>query len=468
VKVDTFFRQFLEFADQNFFNAFCHYHSYTIMRTDLVIIGGGLAGSEAAWQAANSGARVTLYEMRPKEETAAHKTEHLAEIVCSNSLGSNDPLSAPGMLKEEMRQLQSLIIRIADEVRIPAGTALAVDREQFACRVTRALTEHPNIKILREEIHEIPEDALCIIATGPLTSPKLSEAIIQFTQSKNLFFFDAISPIVDADSLNTERTFLASRYDKGTADYVNCPMDEESYNAFYNALIEADRVQPKSFESVPYFEGCLPIEVMADRGRQTLLFGPLKPVGLIDPKTGQRPYAVLQLRPENAHGSCYNLVGFQTKLTYPEQRRIFRMIPGLEQAEFLRCGSIHRNTYINAPILLQDTLQVKKHPHLFFAGQLVGVEGYVEAAASGGIAGINAARILAGRSPVTPPASTAHGALLQYITTCEPKYFQPINSNFGLYPPLDTPVRDKQKKRQLIQERATTHFNAWMTQSELS
>ncbi|HNP61815.1 MAG TPA: methylenetetrahydrofolate--tRNA-(uracil(54)-C(5))-methyltransferase (FADH(2)-oxidizing) TrmFO, partial [Nitrospirales bacterium] len=416
------------------------------MRKDLVIIGGGLAGSEAAWQAANSGARVTLYEMRPKEETAAHKTDHLAEIVCSNSLGSNDPLSAPGMLKEEMRQLNSLIIRIADEVRIPAGTALAVDRDQFASKVTQALAEHPNIKILREEIHEIPEDALCIIATGPLTSPKLSEAIIQFTQSKNLFFFDAISPIVDADSLNTDRTFLASRYEKGTADYVNCPMDEETYNAFYNALIEADRVQPKSFENVPYFEGCLPIEVMADRGRQTLLFGPLKPVGLIDPKTGQRPYAVLQLRPENAYGSCYNLVGFQTKLTYPEQRRIFRMIPGLEQAEFLRCGSIHRNTYINAPILLQNTLQVKKQPRIFFAGQLVGVEGYVEAAASGGIAGINAARILSGRSPVTPPPSTAHGALLHYITTCEPKHFQPINSNFGLYPPLDTPVRDKQKK----------------------
>lgn len=438
------------------------------MRTDIVIIGGGLAGSEAAWQAANSGARVTMYEMRPKEETAAHKTDHLAEIVCSNSLGSDDPLSAPGMLKEEMRRLNSLIIRIADEVRIPAGTALAVDREQFARKVTEALAEHPNIKILREEIQEIPEDALCIIATGPLTSPKLSEAIIQLTQSKNLFFFDAISPIVDADSLNPDRTFRASRYEKGTADYVNCPMDEMTYNSFYDALIQADRVQPKSFENVPYFEGCLPIEVMADRGRQTLLFGPLKPVGLIDPKTGQRPYAVLQLRPENLHGSCYNLVGFQTKLTYPEQRRVFRMIPGLENAEFLRCGSIHRNTFINAPILLQGTLQLKKQPRIFFAGQLVGVEGYVEAAASGGLAGINAARILAGLYPVTPPPSTAHGALLHYITTCEPKYFQPINSNFGLYPPLGMPVRDKQKKRQLIQERATTHFKAWMTQSGLS
>jgi methylenetetrahydrofolate--tRNA-(uracil-5-)-methyltransferase len=438
------------------------------MRTDLVIIGGGLAGSEAAWQAANSGARVTMYEMRPKEETAAHKTDHLAEIVCSNSLGSDDPLSAPGMLKEEMRRLNSLIIRIADEVRIPAGTALAIDRDQFSRKVTQALTEHPNVKILREEIQEIPEDVLCIIATGPLTSPRLSEAIIQLTQSKNLFFFDAISPIVDADSLNTDRTFRASRYEKGTADYVNCPMDEMTYNSFYEALIQADRVQPKSFENVPYFEGCLPIEVMADRGRQTLLFGPLKPVGLIDPKTGQRPYAVLQLRPENLHGSCYNLVGFQTKLTYPEQRRIFRMIPGLENAEFLRCGSIHRNTFINAPILLQDTLQFKKQPRIFFAGQLVGVEGYVEAAASGGLAGINAARILAGLYPVIPPPSTAHGALLHYITTCEPKYFQPINSNFGLYPPLDMPVRDKQKKRQLIQERATTHFNTWMTQSGLS
>jgi methylenetetrahydrofolate--tRNA-(uracil-5-)-methyltransferase len=438
------------------------------MRTDVVIIGGGLAGSEASWQAANFGARVTMYEMRPKEATAAHKTDHLAEIVCSNSLGSDDPLSAPGMLKEEMRRLNSLIIRIADEVRIPAGTALAVDRDQFSRKVTQALTEHPNVKILREEIQEIPEDALCIIATGPLTSPRLSEAIIQLTQSKNLFFFDAISPIVDADSLNTDRTFRASRYEKGTADYVNCPMDEETYNAFYDALLQADRVQPKSFENVPYFEGCLPIEVMADRGRQTLLFGPLKPVGLIDPKTGQRPYAVLQLRPENLHGSCYNLVGFQTKLTYPEQRRIFRMIPGLEHAEFLRCGSIHRNTFINAPILLQNTLQLQKQPRIFFAGQLVGVEGYVEAAASGGLAGINAARILSGLYPVTPPPSTAHGALLHYITTCEPKYFQPINSNFGLYPPLDMPVRDKQKKRQLIQERATTHFKAWMTQSGLS
>jgi methylenetetrahydrofolate--tRNA-(uracil-5-)-methyltransferase len=438
------------------------------MRQDVVIIGGGLAGSEAAWQAANQGTKVTLYEMRPKTETAAHKTEQLAEIVCSNSLGSNDPLSAPGILKQEMRQLGSLIIKVADDVAVPAGTALAVDREQFAQKITQALNEHPNVRILREEIQDIPEDAVCIIATGPLTSPKLSEAITQLTRSKNLYFFDAISPIVDTDSLNMDRIFRASRYDKGTADYLNCPMDEETYNRFYDALIQADRVQPKSFENIPYFEGCLPIEVMADRGRQTLAFGPLKPVGLIDPKTGTRPFAVLQLRAENQHGSCYNLVGFQTKLTYPEQRKVFRMIPGLEQAEFLRCGSIHRNTFINVPILLKDTLQLKKQSNIFFAGQLVGVEGYVEAAASGGLAGLNAARLLAKEDLLTPPPTTAHGALLQYITTCEPKYFQPINTNFGLFPPLDTPIRDKQKKRQAIQERALSEFQSWTAQSGLS
>jgi methylenetetrahydrofolate--tRNA-(uracil-5-)-methyltransferase len=438
------------------------------MRQDLVIIGGGLAGSEAAWQAANQGAKVTLYEMRPKTETAAHKTEHLAEIVCSNSLGSNDPLSAPGILKQEMRQLGSLIIKVADDVAVPAGAALAVDRELFASTITQALREHPHVRILREEIQDIPENAVCIIATGPLTSPKLSEAIMQLTRSKNLYFFDAISPIVDTDSLNMDRIFRASRYDKGTADYLNCPMDEETYNKFYDALIQADRVQPKSFENIPYFEGCLPIEVMADRGRQTLAFGPLKPVGLIDPKTGTRPFAVLQLRAENQHGSCYNLVGFQTKLTYPEQRRIFRMIPGLEEAEFLRCGSIHRNTFINVPILLKDTLQLKKQSTIFFAGQLVGVEGYVEAAASGGLAGLNAARLLAGQELLTPPPTTAHGALLQYITTCEPKYFQPINTNFGLFPPLETPIRDKQKKRQAIQTRALSDFQLWAEQYGLS
>ena len=438
------------------------------MRDDIAIIGGGLAGSEAAWQAANQGAKVTLYEMRPKEETAAHKTDYLAEIVCSNSLGSNDSLSAPGILKDEMRKLNSLIIRMADEARVPAGSALAVDRDQFALGVTQALEAHPNVRILREEIKEIPENAISIIATGPLTSQNLSTAISALTQSKNLYFFDAIAPIIDADSIDMSIVFRASRYDKGTADYLNCPMDQETYERFYNALTQADRVKSKEFEKIPYFEGCLPIEVMAERGQQTLLFGPLKPGGLIDPITGTPPYAVLQLRSENLHDTCYNMVGFQTKLTYPEQKKIFRMIPGLEEAEFLRCGSIHRNTFMNSPDLLKNTLQLKTHERTFFAGQLIGVEGYVEAAASGGLAGINAAKTLAGHTIVTPPDTTAHGALLNYITTSDAKYFQPINTNFGLFPPLSVPIRDKQEKRKKIQQRAGEEFNGWMTRSGLS
>ncbi len=438
------------------------------MRDDITIIGGGLAGSEAAWQAANQGAKVTLYEMRPKEETAAHKTDYLAEIVCSNSLGSNDSLSAPGILKDEMRRLNSLIIRMADEARVPAGSALAVDRDQFALGVTRALEAHPNVRILREEIKNIPEDSISIIATGPLTSQNLSTSISALTQSKNLYFFDAIAPIIDTDSIDMSKVFRASRYDKGTADYLNCPMDQETYDRFYDALTQADRVKSKEFEKIPYFEGCLPIEVMAERGQQTLLFGPLKPVGLIDPKTGTRPYAVLQLRSENLHDTCYNMVGFQTKLTYPEQKKIFRMIPGLEEAEFLRCGSIHRNTFMNSPDLLKNTLQLKTHERTFFAGQLIGVEGYVEAAASGGLAGINAAKALAGQTIAIPPNTTAHGALLNYITTSDAKYFQPINTNFGLFPPLPVPIRDKQEKRKKIQQRAGEDFNGWMTQSGLS
>ena len=419
------------------------------MKEHIIIIGGGLAGSEAAWQAATRGAKVILYEMRPKEQTAAHKTDYLAEIVCSNSLGSNDALSAPGILKNEMRQLNSLIIRVADDVRVPAGSALAVDRDKFALGVTQALEGHPNIRIVREEITDIPNDVLCIIATGPLTSSSLSHSMSQLTHSKNLYFFDAIAPIIDVDSINMDQVFRASRYDKGTADYLNCPMDKTTYDDFYDALMKADRVQSKEFEKTPYFEGCLPIEVMAERGRQTLLFGPLKPVGLIDPKTGKRPYAVLQLRPENLHGSCYNMVGFQTKLTYPEQRRVFRMIPGLEEAEFLRCGSIHRNTFVNSPQLIQDTLQLKSQETTYLAGQLIGVEGYVEAAASGGLAGINAARKLQGLPISPPPGTTAHGALIQYITTSDSRYFQPINTNFGLFPPLPEKIRDKQEKRKV-------------------
>ncbi len=333
------------------------------MREDIVIIGGGLAGSEAAWQAANRGAKVTLYEMRPKESTPAHKTGGLAELVCSNSLGSADPQNAAGILKEEMRRQHSLIIKVADQVRVPAGSALAVDREQFSFSITQALDGHPNVRILREEMTEIPTDCVCIVATGPLTSDKLSQAIARLTHSNHLYFYDAISPIVDADSINMDIAFRASRYGKGGDDYLNCPMDEATYQAFYEALLAAEKVQPKAFEHTPYFEACLPIEVMAERGRQTMQFGPLKPVGLEDPKAGLRPYAVVQLRTENAHRSCYNMVGFQTRLTYGEQKRVFRMVPGLAQAEFLRYGSLHRNTFINSPQLLHNTLQFKERRH---------------------------------------------------------------------------------------------------------
>lgn len=438
------------------------------MRDDIVIVGGGLAGSEAAWQAATRGAKVTLYEMRPKEMTKAHKTGGLAELVCSNSLGSVDPQNAPGILKEEMHRLGSLIIASAEQARVPAGSALAVDRDQFSTKITQALESHPNVRILHEEIGEIPTDCLCIIATGPLTSDKLSQAIRAVTQSQHLYFFDAISPIIDADSINMDIVFRASRYDKGGDDYLNCPMTEEQYNTFYDSLKAAEKVQPKEFEKTPYFEACIPIEVMAERGRQTMQFGPLKPVGLEDPRTGIRPAAVVQLRTENVHRTCYNMVGFQTKLTYPEQKRVFRLIPGLEQAEFLRYGSLHRNTFINSPQLLLNTLQFKARGTLFFAGQLVGVEGYTESAAMGGLAGINAARALAGLPLVTPPPTTAHGCLVSHIALSDPRHFQPMNTNFGLFPPLPNPPRDKEKKRQLIAQRAFEDFETWKTRSELS
>ena len=437
------------------------------MREDVVIIGGGLAGSEAAWQAANRGAKVTLYEMRPKEVTPAHKTGGLAELVCSNSLGSTDPLNAAGILKAEMRRQGSLIVKIADEVRVPAGSALAVDREQFSTRVTQALESHPNVRILREEIIDIPTDGVCIVATGPLTSDKLSQAIAGLTKSDHLYFYDAISPILDAESINMEVAFRASRYDKGGDDYLNCPMDEPTYQKFYEALLTAEKVQPKSFEQVPYFEACLPIEVMAERGRETMQFGPLKPVGLERPG-GTRSYAVVQLRTENVHRSCYNIVGFQTRLTYGEQKRVFRMIPGLEQAEFLRYGSLHRNTFINSPHLLRNTLQFKDRSSLFFAGQLVGVEGYTDSAAMGGLAGINAVRELRGFPSVTPPPTTAHGCLVAYITGADPRHFQPMNMNFGLFPPLSVTVRDKERRRQLMSQRAIEDHAAWMSRSGLS
>ncbi len=438
------------------------------MRDDVVIVGGGLAGSEAAWQAATRGARVTLYEMRPKEGTPAHKTGELAELVCSNSLGSSNIGNAPGILKEEMRKLNSLIIRVADEVSVPAGSALAVDRTLFSQRITQTLEAHENIRIIREEVKDIPPDCLCIIASGPLTSDALAKAVQQCTHSDSLYFFDAISPIIDADSINMDVVFAASRYGKGGDDYLNCPMDQETYEAFYQALISAEKVQPKEFENIPYFEGCIPIEVMATRGSQTMLFGPLKPVGLVNPKTDVRPHAVVQLRAENQYRSSFNMVGFQTKLTYPEQRRVFRMIPGLEQAEFLRLGSVHRNTFINSPKLLKNTLQLRARGTTFLAGQLTGVEGYTESAAMGGIAGINAARALGGLPLITPPPETAHGSLIHYLTTSDSKHFQPTNTNFGLFPPLPKKIRDKEQKRQMIGQRALEGLEAWKTQFELS
>ncbi len=438
------------------------------MRDDVVIIGGGLAGSEAAWQAANRGARVTLYEKRPKEGTPAHKTGLLAELVCSNSLGSAEILNAPGILKEEMRRLNSLVIRIAEQARVPAGSALAVDRDVFAQGITQALEDHPNVKIVREEIHEMTSDGICIVATGPLTSERLAAAIQKLTHSTSLYFFDAISPIIDAESIGMDVVFKASRYGKGGADYLNCPMDRPTYEAFYQALLDAEKVQPKDFEKIPYFEGCIPIEVMAERGLKTMMFGPMKPVGLIDPRTWKRANAVVQLRAENKHGTCYSMVWFQTKLTYPEQRRVLRMIPGLEKAEFLRYGSVHRNTFLNSPLLIRNTLQLKSRGTTFFAGQLVGVEGYTESAAMGGLAGMNAARGLAGLPLVSPPEATAHGSLVNYITTSDPRYFQPINTNFGLFPPLKERIRDKEQKRRLIGERALGDLEGWKTQFGLS
>ncbi|TLY34965.1 MAG: methylenetetrahydrofolate--tRNA-(uracil(54)-C(5))-methyltransferase (FADH(2)-oxidizing) TrmFO [Nitrospirae bacterium] len=438
------------------------------MRDDVVIIGGGLAGSEAAWQAANRGAKVTLYEMRPKEPTAAHKTGFMAELVCSNSLGSNEILSAPGILKEEMRRLGSLIIKVADEARVPAGAALAVDRDIFAQKITHALEGHPNVRILHEQVTAIPPDAVTIVATGPLTSDGLAEHLKQLTHAQHLYFFDAIAPIIDTDSVDMSIVFKASRYDAGEGDYLNCPMTEAEYDAFYQALLSAEKVVPKEFEKVPYFEGCLPVEVMAERGRDTMMFGPLKPVGLIDPRTQTRPYAVVQLRMENRHGTCYNMVGFQTKLTYGAQKRVFRTIPGLANAEFLRYGSVHRNTFINSPVLMRETLQLKTAEHTFLAGQLVGVEGYTEAAASGGLAGINAARRVQGQALVAPPETSAHGALLKYITTSDPRHFQPINTNYGLFPPLPARVRDKQERQRRIGQRALEDFGTWMQRSGLS
>ena len=441
------------------------------MERELIVIGGGFAGCEAAWQAARRGVRVTLYEMRPVQMTPAHKTGHLAELVCSNSLGSSDPTSAPGLLKEEMRRLGSLTLSCAEESSVPAGSALAVDREIFAERMTDALASQPNVTILREEVKSIPEDCLTIVSTGPLTTDHLAQEIRRKIRSDYLYFYDAISPIVDAESIDSTIVFRASRYGKGGEDYLNCPMTEEEYGRFYDAMMSAERIASKDFEKIPYFESCLPIEVLAERGRQSPLFGPMKPVGLIDPRTGVQPFAVVQLRREDRFGMSYNMVGFQTKLKWPEQKRVFRMIPGLEKAEFLRLGSLHRNTFINSPLVLTETLRVREDPNLFFAGQIVGVEGYVESAAMGGLAGIHAARILSGKNPVPPPAGTAHGALIQHVARGNPTTFQPMNTNFGLFPPLSPEATagkkklTKEERRGRIIERALSELSQWMTRS---
>ncbi len=413
--------------------------------SDIVVIGGGLAGCEAAWQAAERGLNVDLYEMKPDRFSPAHESELLAELVCSNSMRSNAVDSAVGLLKEEMRRLNSLIMQAAETTAVPAGSALAVDRQKFAALITGVVEDHPRITINRQEVKELPVSEIpVILATGPLTSEAMTASLIRLTGENHLAFYDAIAPIVTAESLDRNIIYRKSRWDDDNpGDYLNCPMNEEQYSAFIEMLGSAETVPLKSFEKTKYFEGCLPIEVMCDRGKDTLRFGPMKPVGLAHPETGKVAHAVVQLRAENRAETMYNLVGFQTKLTYPEQRRVFSSIPGMENVEFVRLGSIHRNTFICAPELLDNSLQIKKRPGLFLAGQLSGVEGYVESTAMGLLAGINAARQAAGQPPAVPPEATALGALIHHLTESDPKRFQPSNVNFGLFPPL----QKKMKKR---------------------
>jgi methylenetetrahydrofolate--tRNA-(uracil-5-)-methyltransferase len=437
--------------------------------TEVIIIGGGLAGCEASWQLLRRGHAVHLYEMKPQKFSPAHKMEHLAELVCSNSLKSNNPDSAPGLLKEEMRRLNSLILSVADQTAVAAGSALAVDRTEFARNVETKLKEQKNFTLSRVEITEIPSDALTIIATGPLTSDLLAQSINQMLGGTYLYFYDAIAPIVEANSINMDKVYWASRYDKGTPDYLNCPLSEEEYKRFRQELLTGEKVAAKSFEEVRYFEGCLPIEVLAMRGEDTLAFGPMKPVGLINPQTGAMPYAVVQLRRENISGSLFNLVGFQTKLTWPEQKRIFRLIPGLEKAEFARMGSIHRNTYIDSPSLLQTSLQVKTNPSVLFAGQITGVEGYMESTAMGLLAGLNAAYIFEAKELRPPPPACAIGALLHYITSPESAAnFQPMNINFGILEPLPVKKMKKKEKHILYMKRALQALIEWMNSQNLS
>jgi methylenetetrahydrofolate--tRNA-(uracil-5-)-methyltransferase len=420
----------------------------------VTVIGAGLAGTEAAWQIASRGVRVKLYEMRPVVKTPAHHTDKFAELVCSNSLRANGLTNAVGVLKEEMRMLNSLVLGAADRHAVPAGGALAVDRDGFSGEITSTLHQHPLIEVVNEELTSLPEDGIVVVATGPLTSPALSEQIKALMGEEYFYFYDAAAPIIEKDSIDMNKVYLASRYDKGEAAYLNCPMTEEEFDVFYEALITAEVAQLKEFEKEIYFEGCMPIEVMMKRGKQTALFGPMKPVGLVNPHTGELPHAVVQLRQDNAAGTLYNLVGFQTHLKWGEQKRVFSLIPGLENAEFVRYGVMHRNTFINSPKLLRPTYQFKERPNLFFAGQMTGVEGYVESAASGLIAGMNAAKAALGQELVVLPVETTLGSMAQYITTADFKHFQPMNANFGLLPKLETKIRNKKEKNEALAQRA--------------
>ncbi len=433
---------------------------------EIVVIGGGLAGTEAAWQAANAGARVRLYEMRPAKPTPAHRTDKLAEIVCSNSLKSDEPGSAPYLLKEELRRGRSLIMDAARASRVPAGAALSVDRHKFADFITNAIEAHPNITLVREEATRITEDAVTIIAAGPLCSDDLAAEICRLTGDDQLYFYDAIAPIVAADSINYEVAFRAARYGKGGDDYVNCPMDNEQYQIFYDALISARSVPLHRFEETRWFEACLPIEELARRGRDTLRFGPMKPVGLPDPKTGREAHACVQLRQENLMADAYNMVGFQNHLRYGEQERVLRLIPGLENAEFLQHGQIHRNTYICAPRILDATMQMRDHPHIFFAGQISGVEGYVESVATGWLAGHNAVRVMRGREMIYAPPRSATGALARYVSGAEAKNYQPVNITFGLLEPLSFEekrgLRHKRDRHLRQVELALKEWDSWL------
>ncbi|MBI4772900.1 MAG: methylenetetrahydrofolate--tRNA-(uracil(54)-C(5))-methyltransferase (FADH(2)-oxidizing) TrmFO [Deltaproteobacteria bacterium] len=429
----------------------------------LTIVGGGLAGSEAAWQAANRGVPVRLFEMKPCRFSPAHESPDLAELVCSNSLRSNELTSAVGLLKEEMRRLGSLIMAVAEQTQVPAGKSLAVDRHRFSSEVTKSIQSHPNVTLIREEVGDLDVEAPSIIATGPLSSAAMTQLLGRLTDSGDLYFYDAIAPIVYAESIDKRIAFMASRYQDGEGDYLNCPFDEEQYQVFYEALMKAEQTPLRAFEEPQFFEGCLPIEVLASRGDKTLLFGPMKPVGLKDPATGKRPFAVVQLRKENLEGTLYNMVGFQTRLRRPAQERVFRMIPALADARFARFGSVHRNTFVNGPKWLKPTLQLKNHPNILLAGQITGVEGYVESTAMGLLAGINGARLLQGLPLVVPPPESALGALVCHISASVSKNFQPMNVNFGLFPPPAKRI-PKKHRRDAYVDRALQELTAWTQQ----